>query len=193
VKPTVYVVDFAGYPADQVLNVKLDGARIPETTAAIDGLWKSTGQPGAIRRQFLDDYVQRVYLGTLRQGWLVGALSGMALFLAAFGLLGLAAFTAERRIKEIGVRKAMGASTADILRLLVWQFTKPVLWANLIAWPAAWIAMDWWLKGFAYRIPLTPWIFAAAALAALAIAWGTVLAHALRAARAKPVDALRYE
>ena len=91
------------------------------------------------------------------------------------------------------MRKAMGASSADILKLLLWQFSKPVLLANLIAWPAAWLVMDWWLKGFAYRVDLAPWTFLAARPAPCVIALATVFVHALKVARARPVSALRYE
>ncbi len=87
----------------------------------------------------------------------------------------------------------MGAGTLDVVGLLLWQFTRPVLWANLIAWPAAWWIMDRWLRGFAYRVDLPPWLFLAAAGAALAIAWATVSTHAWLVARARPVTALRYE
>ena len=109
------------------------------------------------------------------------------------GVLMLSAFTAERRTKEIGVRKAMGASPGDILKLLLWQFTRPVIWANLIAWPAAFFVMRWWLSGFAYRVEMAPWTFVAAGAGALVIAWATVFVHALSVARAKAVGALRYE
>ena len=115
------------------------------------------------------------------------------MFIACLGLFGLAADAAERRTKEIGVRKAMGASSRNIVVLLLKSFTRPVLWANLIAWPVSWWAMDRWLSGFAYRITLAPWIFLAASAAALAIATLTVAAHAVRVARAKPIGALRYE
>jgi putative ABC transport system permease protein len=114
-------------------------------------------------------------------------------FIAALVLFGLAAFTAERRSKEIGIRKAMGADRGDIVRLLLWSFTKPVLWANLIAWPLGWWALDRWLHGFGRHIDLDPWTFLVASLAALVIAWVTVLAHTLKVAGAKPVTALRYE
>jgi putative ABC transport system permease protein len=115
------------------------------------------------------------------------------LFIAALGLFGLAAFVAERRTKEIGVRKAMGASTPDILGLLLWSFAQPVLWANLVAWPVSWCVMDRWLQGFSARIDLSPWLFLAATAAALIIAVSAVSGHALRVAAAKPVGALRYE
>ncbi len=91
------------------------------------------------------------------------------------------------------MRKAMGAGTADVVRLLLWQFTKPVLWANLVAWPLAFWAMDHWLHGFAYRVGLPAWLFLAASGAAVLIAWATVAIHAWMAARATPATALRYE
>ena len=119
--------------------------------------------------------------------------SALALLLAAMGLFGLAAFTVERRTREIGVRKALGAHTSDVTRLLLWQFAKPVLAANLIAWPlVAWLMLRW-LKGFAYHIDLPLWLFPAAAAAALSIALLTVSGHSMRVARAAPVKALRHE
>lgn len=193
VKPTFFLVDFANYPADQVLSIKLDGGQIPETLRAIDQLWRNSGQAGEIRRQFLDDYVQRLYVATIRQGVLVSVLCGLALLLACLGLLGLAAFTAQRRTKEIGIRRALGASRGAILQMLIWQFTKPVLLACLLSWPIAALVMRGWLDGFAYRIPLSPLIFVAASLAALAVAWATVLAHTLHVVARRPVEALRHE
>ena len=115
------------------------------------------------------------------------------MFIACLGPLCLAAFVTEQRTKEIGIRKAVGASTFDVLKLFLWQFTVPVLWANLVAWPLAFLAMNRWLQGFAYRIPLTIWPFALAAAVAVLIAWLTVAVQASRAARDRPVAALRYE
>src|SRR5690606_15511317 len=146
-----------------------------------------------IQRAFVTLFTMRLYLDTIKQGAVITICAVIALSIACLGLFALSAYTTERRTKEIGVRKAMGASSADILRLLLWQFTLPVLWANLIAWPASWLVMNWWLKGFAYRVDLAPWTFAAATGGAVVIALATVFFHALRVARAKPVTALRYE
>jgi putative ABC transport system permease protein len=109
------------------------------------------------------------------------------------GLFALAAFTAESKTKEIGVRKAMGASSADVVQLLLWQFTKPVLWANVIAWPLAFWVSSHWLHGFAYRVSLPPWLFLCASAAALFIAWAAVGTQVWFVARANPATALRYE
>jgi putative ABC transport system permease protein len=176
------------------LNVKLKGSEIPETLKAIDKLWDLTAnQPRPISRAFYQQYVQDLYRDLTQQSRLFAYLSAVALFLAGLGLFGLAAFTAERRTREIGVRKALGAESRDILRLLLWQFSKPVLWATLLAWPvAAWI-MHRWLQGFAYHTDLAPWLFVAATAIALCIALVTVTTHSLLVARARPVMALRHE
>jgi putative ABC transport system permease protein len=176
-----------------VVSIRLAGRQIPETLEAISGLWKRVGEPRPIERFFADQFYQDQYMDDIRQGQLIAGFAGIAVFIACLGLFGLSAFTAERRTKEIGVRKAMGASRTDIVRMLVWQFTRPVLWANLIAWPAGYFTMRHWLQGFAYRVELAPWMFLAAGSLAIAIAWLTVSAHALSVARARPMAALRHE
>jgi putative ABC transport system permease protein len=175
------------------ISLKLDGAQVPETLAAIDALWRRVGDPRAIYRSFVDQAVQNLYLDLTRQSQVLGYLTAVAVVIAALGLFGLAAFAAEQRTKEIGIRKSMGATSGDILRLMLWHFARPVLWANFIAWPAAYFAMRRWLEGFAYRIDLSPWMFVAASALALVIALLTVIGHALLVARAHPVSALRYE
>ncbi len=156
-------------------------------------LWKRLGGGRPMLRVFVDQLTMRLYIDTIVQGATIAAAAIVALSIAGLGLFALSAYTTERRTKEIGVRKAMGASTSDILKLLLWDFGKPVLLANLIAWPAAWLLMDWWLKGFAYRVDQAPWSFLAASGGAIVIALATVFVHALKVARARPVNALRYE
>jgi putative ABC transport system permease protein len=173
--------------------VKLDGRSIPDTLAAINRLWRRTGNDRPLNLAFEDRAVQSLYEDVITQGIVIAICAGLAILIACVGLFALAAFTTERRTKEIGVRKAMGASTLNVVTLLLGQFSQPVLWANVIAWPAAWWAMDHWLKGFAYRVDLPPWLFLAAMALAVAIALLTVSTHAWMAARAKPATALRYE
>jgi putative ABC transport system permease protein len=177
----------------RVIQIKLDGRRIPETIAGIDRVWRQSGHAGTPDRIFLDDYMQQQYLDLERETQLFTLVSGIAIFMACLGLFGIAVSTAERRTKEIGIRKAMGAGNAQIVALLLWQFAQPVLWANVIAWPVAWWLMRRWLSGFAYHIDLHWWVFAAASLGALAIALLTVAGQAFLTARQKPVLALRYE
>jgi putative ABC transport system permease protein len=175
------------------LHVKVDPQRTAEAVAAIERTWKkvSGGQP--LQEYFASQFLLRHYIDNIIQGGFIAVCALIAVSIACLGLFALSAYTTEQRTKEIGIRKAMGASAGDILKRLLWQFTKPVLWANLIAWPAGFLVLDWWLRGFAYRVELAPWTFAAAAAAAILIAWATVFVHALKVARAKPVGALRYE
>jgi putative ABC transport system permease protein len=128
-----------------------------------------------------------------RQGGALAGLTAVALLIACLGLCGLAAFAVEQRTREIGVRKAMGAGPLDILSLLTWRLTKPVLFANLVAWPAGALVMRWWLNGFAYHIDLDIWTFLAAGGLAGAAAGATVAIHALIAARICPAQVLREE
>ncbi|MHB1206364.1 MAG: ABC transporter permease, partial [Rhodospirillaceae bacterium] len=175
------------------LNVKLTGNQIPETLAAIDGLWKKLGAPRPIERVFLDQMIDDIYREFTRLGEIVAVFAGIAVFISCLGLFGLAAFTAEQRTKEIGVRKALGASRRDILRLMLWEFTRPVLWGSLIAWPVGYLTVRHWLDGFADRVDIGLWTFPVATALAFAIALLTVVGHALLVARAEPVTALRYE
>ncbi|MGZ5983516.1 MAG: ABC transporter permease [Caulobacteraceae bacterium] len=190
VPPTIYYVD----PAEtSLLVMKLDGRAIPETLTALRRLWAQTGHDRPPGYVFESAMMDDLYRDVILQGVVVAVCAGLAISIAGVGLFSLAAFTTEQRTKEIGVRKAMGARTVDIVQLLLWRFTQPVLLANLIAWPAAFWAMDRWLSGFAYRVDLPPWLFLAASAAGVLIAWATVSAHTILVARAKPAAALRYE
>ena len=188
--PTVFYVEPRLY---QLLSVKLSGREIPETLAAIDLLWKKLGSPRPITRFFFDQQMENTYQDMIRQRRLMTGLETVALFIACLGLFGIAAFSSERRTKEIGIRKVMGAETRDIMRMLLWQFSKPVLYASVIAWPVAAYIMNRWLQGFAYHVLLGPWLFIATTALTLIVALLTVSAHCWPVARARPAAALRYE
>jgi len=188
--PTVFFVDpqyFGG------INLKLDGRSIPETLDAIDRIARAMGPPGPPAYRFFEETLQRIY-GDLRRDFeLFSVFAGVAFLISVLGLVGLAAHAASARTKEIGVRKVLGSGRAEIMRLLMWQFSRPVVLANLIAWPAAYVAMSGWLAGFARRIALEPWMFIGAAAVTLAIAALTVAVHAWNIAGVRPVVALRHE
>ena len=187
---TMYVYD--PHETASVL-VRLRPDTVPQTLSFIDRAWRDFAPTKAMNRWFMSDVLGRQYGADERQGDLFGVFVLVAIFISCLGLFGLAAFTAGRRTREIGIRKVFGARTGDLVLLLLWQFSVPVLIANLIAWPLAWYWLHDWLQGFAYRIPLSPLYFLGAGLAALLIAWATIFAHALRVARANPIHALRYE
>jgi putative ABC transport system permease protein len=142
---------------------------------------------------FLDDDYQRLYASEQRVSALSRYFAGAAILISCLGLFGLAAFTAERRLKEIGIRKVLGSSTRGIVYLLSGDFTKIVFIAILIALPASYQITTQWLNAFAFRIALEWWYFAGAGVAALLIAWLTVGTQALKAARVNPVKCLKDE
>jgi putative ABC transport system permease protein len=163
-----------------------------------------SGQPGVVVgvvenvhlesvRRFLDEDFEALYRGERRQGQLLALFSSLAVVIACLGLYGLASFSTLRRTKEIGIRKTLGASVGDIVRLFTVEFGALVVGASLLAWSIAYLSMQRWLAGFAYRIELGPFAFIASASLALVIATLTVAGVATRAARAKPVTPLRYE
>ncbi|HKD46302.1 MAG TPA: ABC transporter permease [Rhizomicrobium sp.] len=175
------------------VSVRLKPGRLGEGLSHLDRVWRGFAPSAAIERHFLDRDFDLQYQADQKQDSVFGLFVGIAIFIACLGLFGLAAFSTERRTKEIGIRKSFGAEAKDIVLMLLWQFSMPVLVANLIAWPVAYYYLSHWLEGYAYRIPLSPLYFLAAGAAALVIAWATVYAHAARVARANPVHALRYE
>jgi putative ABC transport system permease protein len=190
IEPTVYYVDPA-FSSNLVL--RLDGHAVAQTLRAVTDLWdqRSGGLPlGGV---FLSQHVEFLYADIRRQSLLFWAFSGVAVVISALGLLGLASFTAEARTREIGLRKVMGASRFDVLRFLGWEFARPVLWANLIAWPLAYGFMRRWLESFAYHIEINLLTFMAAGLFALVIAAATVAGYAYLVARSHPAGALRHE
>lgn len=161
----------------------------------IETLWQGMFPLYPVSYEYLAVMMDAQYQAEEGQAKLFAAFSILAVLIACFGLYGLAAFTAERRTKEIGIRKVLGANTFDIIKLLVWQFSRPVLLANLIALPLSWYLMSDWLEGFRYRLD-DSFIIGFAIFSgglALSIAWTTVAGRAFRVAQAKPIKALRYE
>lgn len=190
IEPTAYYLDptFATH-----LVLELKGGAIRKGLDGVEKLW-ARQQPGTrLDGTFLSQYMNDLYADIRTQSTMFSAFAGIAVALASLGLLGLAIFAAERRTKEIGLRKVMGARRGQILLFLTWQFSRPVLWANLIAWPVAYFVMRRWLEGFAYHVDLGVLTFLLAGALALAIALASVSGHALLVARARPVTALRHE
>jgi ABC-type antimicrobial peptide transport system permease subunit len=142
---------------------------------------------------FIDQQFDELFKAEALIGKLSGVFAGLAIFISCLGLFGLAAYTAERRTKEIGIRKVLGASVAGITRLLTKDFLRLVLLSALIAFPLAWWAMNKWLQGYTYRITISWWIFLAAGVAAMAIALITISFQSVKAALSNPVKNLRSE
>jgi putative ABC transport system permease protein len=173
--------------------VRYRSAQPAELMGGIQRAWSRFLPEVPFEGAFAEDLVAELYDGERARALIFLGFAVFAILIACLGLFGLAAFTTERRTKEIGIRKVLGARIRDIVRLLTWQFSKPVVIANLVAWPVAWWAMRDWLNSFDIRIALTPGPFVMAGLLALAIAIGTVAGHAIRVARMNPIHALRYE
>ncbi|MHB8815724.1 MAG: ABC transporter permease [Steroidobacteraceae bacterium] len=189
-RATVYLVDPSLYLS---LSVKVRADHLAEAESYIDHTLRSLAPGVALTRYFLSDSFEGMFRSDQKQGEMFAAFAGIAVLIACLGLFGLVVFTAERHTKEIGVRKVSGACVHDILRLMLWRISLPVLVANLIAWPVAYAYLRHWLDGYAYRIALNPLYFLAGGVVALLIAWATVYGNTLRLARTSPVHALRYE
>jgi putative ABC transport system permease protein len=193
IKATVYEEPSPNY--GRRVSVKLAAGDHRDAIAHFESVWNKLLPGEPVFWEFLDDRFDALYRSEQRQAQMFGVFSAFAIFVASLGLFGLASFTTERRTKEIGIRKVMGASVKDIVWLLTSDFTKLVLLANLIAWPVAYYFMNQWLTRFVYRAPFSEWawFFIAAGVAALVAAWMTIAFQAGRAATARPVLALRYE
>ena len=173
--------------------IKLEARDVPSTLASIKSNWNMFFPDTPFEYHFLDEAYDKLYRSEQRMGILFNYFTVLAILISCLGLFGLASFMAEKRTKEIGIRKVLGASLSGIIMLLNKQFTKWVLIANFISWPIAYYAMSKWLQGFAYRINLGIWTFALAALIALVIAVMTVSYQSVKAALNNPANSLRYE
>lgn len=191
VNPTYYFVGAKKHL--NTLSIKVSGNDLPATVRQIEAAWTRTAPSLPINTSFAGQSKLRLYRDLITQGEAVGLCADLAVLIACLGLFALSAFITERRTKEIGVRKAMGADTRDVVLLLLWQFSIPVLIAAAIAVPVGVAAMGWWLQGFAYHIALSAWTFVLATAVAIGVAWLTVSYQSVLAARSRPATALRYE
>jgi len=159
----------------------------------IEKVWKNFLPHRPFEYSFLSMQYEQLYLAEKKQGQLFIAFSGLAIFIASLGLFGLATFNTLQRLKEIGIRKVLGASVGNIVQLLSREMIMLILVANLIAWPIAWYFTDQWLSGFAYRIDADVLLYLLAAFIALTIALLTVGSQTMKAAMTNPSQTLRNE
>jgi putative ABC transport system permease protein len=176
-----------------ILSVKMSGSAAKDLIASVTPVWKRFSPSQPLRYTFLDESFAKMYADVQRMGRIFTSFSIFAIVIACLGLFALSAFMAEQRTKEIGVRKVLGASAASIARMLSKDFAKLVLIAMIIASPLGWLAMNKWLQDFAYRVPISWWIFALAGFVVVAVALLTVSFQAIKAAFSNPVDSLRTE
>ena len=174
-------------------SVRITGGNIMDSVDAIEDVWDRVIPDYPMQGRFLDDTFDDVYNILKYMNMSLAGFAFVALALALIGLFGLAAFMAAQRTKEIGVRKVLGANSFQIAKLLVWQFSRPVMWALAVALPGAYFASTLYLNFFADRIDAVLPILVVSGAIAVMLAWGTVAGHAIRIARANPVYALRYE
>jgi putative ABC transport system permease protein len=189
IKPMV--IQYSDY-AEQLVVAYQPGQEV-EVLAHLKTAWEKLTTKSEFTYLFLNDHLRQLYTAEEKLMQMTTWFAGLAIALSCLGLFGMAVFSIERRTKEIGIRKVLGASVSGVVTLLTKDFVKLVLIANLIAWPVAWYAMNKWLQDFAYRIELGWWMFALAGGVALLIALLTVSTQAISAALANPVEALRYE
>jgi putative ABC transport system permease protein len=175
------------------ISVKVDGTDMEKMIRILKEGWETHVDNVPFEYEFLDSHYEAIYSNEKQTRALLGIFAAIAIFISCLGLFGLASFMADRRRKEIGIRKTNGASTGSILGLLSFDFTKWVLLSNIIAWPIAWFALRKWIEGFAYRVDIQLWIFLAGGFLAFFVALAAVILHAIRASRQNPVMSLRYE
>jgi putative ABC transport system permease protein len=180
-------------PVYSYIIAHINSSNIENTIAGIQRTWQSLNPNEPFEYSFLDEQFQRQYDADNRLAAIVGYTTGIAILISCLGLFGLAAFSAEQRTKEIGIRKVLGAGTSNLVALLSFDFLKLVGIAIVIGMPLGWWATNKWLRDFAYRTPVNWWLFAFSALTAMVIAFATISFQAFRAATSNPVESLRTE
>ncbi|MCP5102375.1 MAG: hypothetical protein GY950_03300 [bacterium] len=189
-KPVVLFIEPEGF---EYISARISPHNIPQTLDYLKSKWEKLVHDQPFVYSFLDEDFDRLHKPEVRLLNIFMSITFLEIFIACLGLLGLAAFTAEQRTKEIGIRKVLGASVPGIVQLLSKEFVRWVLISNIIAWPIAWYAMHRWLLNFAFRIDISPWNFLFAGLLTLVIALLTIGYKAIRAAVTDPVETLRCE
>lgn len=175
------------------LVVRLVPGNLPEQIRSLQQKWREIVPSAAYDGFFLDTSLDSQYRSEERLGRLFAIFTGLAVFIGCLGLFGMASFTAERRTREVGIRKVLGASPSEMILLLSRELVGLILVANLIAWPTAFLAARWWLRDFAYRTRIDPLIFIVSALSLLGIGWLTTAYQSAKAAFSDPVDSIKYE
>ena len=163
------------------------------TMQSIKKIWEGTFPNYVYEYRFLDDKIAGFYKQEIQLSQLYKIFAAIAIFLSCLGLYGLASFMAVQRIKEVGIRKVLGATAGNIVYLFSKEFIILIAIAFTIATPISWYFMNKWLQDYAYRVNISWWLFAAAGLAAIVIALATISFQAIKAAIANPVDSLRSE
>lgn len=189
IKPLVLFTETWG----RRLLVKIDGKNIPQTIASIQTFWSKRVDDMPFEYHFLDDDYNRMYNSEIKLGNVMNLFASIAILLACLGLFGLSTLVVQQRIKEVSIRKVLGANVMHIVAILSGGFTRLVLIAFLIAAPLAWYAMTKWLQDFAYAIPLDAWVFGVVGVAAIFIAFVTVSVQGLQAAMTNPAETLKSE
>jgi putative ABC transport system permease protein len=174
-------------------TIKLSTANLKQTLGQLETTWKNISADRPFEYNFLDETYAGLYQSETRFQKVFISLVLLGIIIACLGLFGLATFAAQQRVKEIGIRKVLGASVSNLIGLLSRDFLKLVVIALIIAIPIAWFAMNKWLQDFAYRINIHWWVFMIGAVITILIAWITISTQAFRAAVANPVKSLRTE
>jgi len=173
--------------------VKLNAKQMMGTMKIVSKIWQQTFPESVYNEAFLDDQIKNYYEGERIMGTLFKVFAGVIIFISFIGLFGLISFVATQRTKEVAIRKVLGASTLELVKMLNGSFLIMVFIANLVAWPLAYLFVSKWLSGFAYRIDISFWPFLLAMIISMAITLITVSLRSFKAARANTIDALKYE
>ena len=189
IEPLIISTNFGGHQ----VAIKAEAERLPEVIEAAQALWNEYASAYPFTYTFLDERLEQAYVNEARQTRIFGLFAGIAIIIASLGMLGLTAFAVSRRMKEIGIRKVLGASLGNVVYMLSRSFLLQVAVAGVISIPVAYYFLQRWLDGFAYHIEMTIWVFVLAGAIAVLVAGLTVGILAARAALSNPVEALRYE